>query len=129
MSDIRDVAAFTAGWDGFYQVSPTASAYSSIELQADDKIAFFYEETLTKWGTKPNPVSTSFPTGAGTHNYDGFENIYVPLELELITGGRYSVCRDVDRGEYLRSSPPPTPPKGRGAQPQALRKSLPLEGI
>lgn len=103
ISDIRNLAAFSAGWDGFYQVSSTASAYSSIELQADDKIAFFYEETLTKWGTKPNPVSTSFPTGAGTHNFDGFENIYLALDLEMITGGKYSVCHEVNRGEYLKT--------------------------
>ena len=102
INDIRNLAAFSAGWDGFYQVSTTASAYSSIELQADDKIAFFYEETLTKWGTKPNPVSTSFPTGAGTHNFDGFENIYLALDLETITCGKYSVCHKVNRGKYLK---------------------------
>lgn len=102
-SDIRDVKAFTSAWDGFYQVSSTASAYSSIELQADDRIGFFYEETLTKWGTKQNPTSTSFPTGSGTHNFDGFENIYVPLELEMITGGKYGVSHDVVRGEYLKA--------------------------
>ena len=103
ISDIRNLAAFSAGWDGFYQVSQTASAYSSIELQADNKIAFFYEETLTKWGTKPNPVSTSFPTGAGMHNFDGFENIYLALDLELITGGKYSISHEVNRGEYLKT--------------------------
>ena len=103
ISDIRNLAAFSAGWDGFYQVSTTASAYSSIELQADDKIAFFYEETLTKWGTKPNPVSTSFPTGAGSHNFDGFENIYLALDLEMITGGKYCVSHEVNRGEYLKT--------------------------
>ena len=103
VNDIRNLAAFSTEWDGFYQVSTTASAYSSIELQADDKIAFFYEETLTKWGTKANPVSTSFPTGAGTHNFDGFENIYLALDLELITGGKYSVSHEVNRGEYLKT--------------------------
>ena len=103
ISDIRNLSAFTTDWNGFYQVSSTASAYSSLELQANDKIGFFYEETLTKWGTKPNPVSTSFPTGAGTHNFDGFENIYVPLELEMITGGKYSICHEVNRGEYLKA--------------------------
>lgn len=102
MADIRDVNAFASGWDGFYQVSSTSSAYSSLDLQADDKIAFFYEETLTKWGMKQNPVSTSFPTGAGTHNFDGFENIYRPLSLETITDGRYCVARGINRGEYLR---------------------------
>lgn len=101
-ADIRDVNAFASDWDGFYQVSSTSSAYSSLDLQADDKIAFFYEETLTKWGVKPNPVSTSFPTGEGTHNFDGFENIYLPLSLETITGGAYSVARNINRGDYLR---------------------------
>lgn len=101
-SDIRDVAALTSGWDGFYQVSSTASAYSGLDLQADDKIGFCYEETYTKWGTKPNPVSTSFPTGAGTHNFDGYENVYVPLSLETITDGKYSVSHDVNRGKYLK---------------------------
>lgn len=102
-SDIRNLAAFTSDWNGFYQVSTTVSAYSSLDLQADDKIGFFYEETLTKWGTKQNPVSTSFPTGAGTHNFDGFENIYIPIALETITGGKYAVSHDVNRGEYLKS--------------------------
>jgi hypothetical protein len=92
-SDMKSAAEFAKGWDGFYQVSNTASAYSSLDLQTDDKIGFFYEETLSKWGTKPNPVSTSFPTGEGIHNFDGFENIYLPLELEMITGGRYSINR------------------------------------
>ncbi|MBO7068019.1 MAG: exo-alpha-sialidase [Bacteroidaceae bacterium] len=103
ISDIRNPAAFSTHWNGFYQVSRTASAYSSMELQADDRIAVFYEETLTKWGTKPNPVSTSFPTGAGTHNFDGFENIYLSVPLEVITDGKYSVSRQVNRGEYLKS--------------------------
>ena len=103
MSDIRDLSAFSAGWDGFFQVSSTASAYSSLDLQADGKIGFFYEETLTKWGTKANPVSTSFPTGAGTHNFDGFENIYVPIDMPTLTDGKYEVSNDVNRGEYLKA--------------------------
>jgi sialidase-1 len=90
-SDMKTAAEFAKGWDGFYQVSNTTSAYSSLVLQADGKIGFFYEETLTKWGTRPNPVSTSFPTGSGSHNFDGFENIYLPLELEMVTKGRYSI--------------------------------------
>ena len=86
--DMRDIAALASRWDGFYQVSATASAYSSLDLQADGRIAFFFEQTLTKWGRKPNPVSTSFPDGAGTHNVDGFENVYLPLSLETITQGK-----------------------------------------
>ena len=48
-------------------------------------------------------MSTSFPTGAGTHNFDGFENIYLALDLEMITGGKYSISHEVNRGEYLKT--------------------------
>ena len=102
VTDINTVANFADGWNGFYQVSNTASAYSSMDLQADNRIGFIYEETLTKHGTVQNPVSTSFPTGAGTHNYDGFDNIYVAYDLEYITNGAYSIKRDVDRREFVR---------------------------
>lgn len=90
-SDMRDVRALAEGWDGCYQVSPTVSMYSSMDLQADHRIAFFYEETLTRWGSKPNPVSISFPKGEGEHNYDGCENVYKSLALETITAGKYRV--------------------------------------
>ena len=103
VTDINTVANFADGWNGFYQVSNTASAYSSMDLQADNRIGFIYEKTLTKHGTVQNPVSTSFPTGAGTHNYDGFDNIYVAYDLEYITNGAYSIKRDVDRREFVRN--------------------------
>lgn len=89
-SDFRDASSFAAFWDGFYLVSTTSSAYSSLCLQRDGRIAFFYEETLTWWGRKLNPVSTSFPQGQGQHNFDGFENIYLSLSVETITGGQYT---------------------------------------
>ena len=91
--DYRDAGSLAASWDGFHPVSSTSSAYSSLCLQGDGRIGFFYEETLTRWGRKPNPVSTCFPEGQGQHNYDGFENIYLSLSLETITGGRYAVRR------------------------------------
>ncbi len=101
-SDISSVDGFATDWNGFYQVSNTASAYSSMDLQADGRVGFIYEETLTFFKKVPNPVSTSFPTGAGEHNYDGFDNIYVAYEIEQITGGAYSLKRDVDRGTFLK---------------------------
>lgn len=100
-TDINSVANFANDWNGFYQVSNTSSAYSSMDLQADNRIGFIYEETLTGFGKRNNPVSTSFPTGAGQHNFDGFDNIYVAYDLEYITNGAYSVKRDVDRKEFL----------------------------
>lgn len=103
VSDINSVANFATGWDGFYQVSYTSSAYSSMDLQADNRIGFIYEETLTGWGTRDNPVSTCFPNGEGVHPFDGFDNIYVAYPLEYITGGEYSINREVNRRDYLQN--------------------------
>ncbi|MBQ5644218.1 MAG: hypothetical protein IIV04_00785, partial [Bacteroidaceae bacterium] len=69
---------------------------------ADGRIGFIYEETLTGFGRRDNPVSTSFPNGEGQHNFDGFDNIYVAYELEYITQGAYSVKRDVDRRAFVK---------------------------
>ncbi|MBR3977230.1 MAG: DUF4091 domain-containing protein [Bacteroidaceae bacterium] len=102
LSDLNTVANFATDWNGFYQVSNTASAYSSMDLQADGRVGFIYEETLTFFKRVPNPVSTSFPTGAGEHNFDGFDNIYVAYEIEQLTGGAYSLKRDVNRGAFLK---------------------------
>ena len=102
MTDLNSVANFAIDWNGFYQVSNTASAYSSMDLQADNRIGFIYEETLTGFGKRNNPVSTSFPTGAGQHNFDGFDNLYVAYDLEYITDGEYSIKRDVDRRAFLQ---------------------------
>ena len=101
-SDINSVENFANDWNGFFQVSNTSSAYSSMDLQADDRIGFIYEETLTSFGRVDNPVSTSFPNGEGQHNFDGFDNIYVAYELEYITNGAYSVKRSVDRRAFVR---------------------------
>ena len=103
LSDLNTVANFAKDWNGFFQVSNTASAYSSMEWQADNKIGFFWEETLTSFGKRQNPVTTSFPTGSGTHNFDGFDNLYAPYSLEYITGSAYSINTSVDRGAFLKS--------------------------
>lgn len=103
VNDLNSVANFAIDWNGFFQVSNTSSAYSSIELQADNRIGFIYEETLTGFGKRNNPISTSFPTGAGQHNFDGFDNLYVAYELEYITNGEYSIKRDVDRRAFLQT--------------------------
>jgi hypothetical protein len=50
-----------------------------------------------------NPVSTNFPNGEGQHNFDGYDNIYVAYPLEIITNNAYSIKRNVDRREFLRS--------------------------
>ncbi len=102
-TDMNSVANFCVDWNGFFQVSNTESAYSSMDLQADNKIGFIYEETLTKHGTVQNPISTSFPNGEGTHNYDGFDNLYVGYDLEYITNGVYSIKNDVDRRAFIQT--------------------------
>ena len=102
LSDFNTVANFATDWNGFFLVSNTSSAYSSMDLQADDRIGFIYEETLTGFGKRDNPVSTSFPTGSGQHNFDGFDNIYVAYDLEYITNGAYSIKRDVDQRAFVR---------------------------
>ncbi len=102
-ADINSVSDFATGWDGFFEVTTKSSAYSSMDLQADDRIGFIYEETLTGFGKVNNPVSTNFPNGEGQHNFDGFDNIYVAYPLEYITDGTYSIKRSVDRRAYLRS--------------------------
>ena len=102
LADFNTVANFATDWNGFFQVSNTSSAYSSMDLQADDRIGFIYEETLTGFGKRDNPVSTSFPTGSGQHNFDGFDNIYVAYDLEYITNGAYSVKRSVDQRAFVR---------------------------
>ena len=103
LTDINTVANFAIDWNGFFEVTTKSSAYSSMDLQADDRIGFIYEETLTGFGRVDNPISTSFPTGAGQHNFDGFDNIYVAYPLEYITDGAYTIKRDVNRRTYLRS--------------------------
>jgi radical SAM protein with 4Fe4S-binding SPASM domain len=52
---------------------------------------YLYEETLTGFGKRKNPVSTSFPNGEGEHNFDGFDNIYVSYTVEQMTFGDYSI--------------------------------------
>ena len=89
--DYTDSQRLASGWDGFHQVSNRDSAYSSLILQPNLRVGIIYEETLTGFGKRPNPVSTSFPNGEGTHNFDGFDNIYVSYTIEQMTDEAYSI--------------------------------------
>ena len=60
--------AFAHAWTRGLQVSDTTSAYSTMSVQKDGRIAFFYEEEA-----KDN----------------GYSMVYVPLTIEEITLGRY----------------------------------------
>lgn len=101
-SDYNSVEAFAADWDGFFAVSDTTSAYSSMDLQADNRIGLIYEETHTSFGKRKNVVSTTFPNGEGEHNFDGYNNVYVNYALEDITNGAYSIELNVVRGDIVK---------------------------
>lgn len=55
------------GWNGVYKVTDKGSAYSTMCLQANKKLAFFYEEDSER----------------------NHELVYVPLSLSVITNGTY----------------------------------------
>lgn len=71
--DTETVDDYIVNWsqDKFYMVQPKTSAYSTITLQNDGKIGFFYED-----------------------RYDvlGYDLQYLPLTLETITNNRYSLA-------------------------------------
>ena len=56
-------------WDGFFLVTPKSSAYSTMCLDKDNNIAFFFEQELFN---------------------GGFDMIYTSLSLEQISKGKYS---------------------------------------
>ncbi len=67
-ADYDSSTAFSSHWEGDYQVSHTGSAYSTMTLQPDKRIGFFYEE-------EPQY----------------YQMVYIPLTLETITSGKYRV--------------------------------------
>lgn len=66
-ADYATPANFAANWEGSYQVSRTGSAYSTMTLQSDKRLAFYYEE-------EPGY----------------YQMVYLPLSLETVTGGKFS---------------------------------------
>ncbi|MCH5234729.1 MAG: hypothetical protein J1E16_05495 [Muribaculaceae bacterium] len=58
-----------SNWDGEYEVTPYSSAYSTMVMDKDNEIAFFYEENLYN---------------------DGFDLVLKRLSIEDITNGDYS---------------------------------------
>ena len=61
---------FASDWQGPYQVSDINSAYSTMCVQADGRIAFYYEEETYGPGTP-------------------YTEMYIPLTLEKITEGKF----------------------------------------
>ena len=90
-SEVIDIDDIAEGWTGCYFVSNTTSAYSTLVLQDDGKIALLFEENYKWFGKRPNPVTTTFPTGEGFHNFDGYDIVFINYDLETITSGRYKL--------------------------------------
>lgn len=68
--DYATPAAFASRWQGPFPVSPINSAYSTMCMQPDGRIAFFYEEE-------------TYGPGAA------YTEMYRPISIEEITGGAY----------------------------------------
>ena len=66
---------FTSGWTKGIEVDNGASAYSTMTIQANGKIGFIYEDDY----------DTSAASG------DAANIVYVPLTVEQITGGAYTL--------------------------------------
>lgn len=66
-ADYMTPMAFASNWDGQFQVSHTSSAYSTMTLQADGRVGFFWEEN-----------------GHG----GGYDMDYRALTIDEITGGK-----------------------------------------
>lgn len=81
--DLKNVTAFSSNWDGSYQVSTTSSAYSTMVLDANNNIAFFFEET-----------------GANS----GYDETFLTLNLEVITSDayEYNSISTTDQATFLK---------------------------
>lgn len=77
-ADIATSASFTT-WEGRYRVSDRASVYSTMAWQADNKLAFFYEEYRPR-----------------------ISGYYLNFTLEEITDGQYSYLPDAGNRTAIR---------------------------
>lgn len=60
--------SFASDWEGPYQISTTDSAYSTMVLQSNGKIGFFYEETLNADITGYNLIYLAIPVDSLSFN-------------------------------------------------------------
>ena len=72
---------FAENWEGVYEASSCGSAYSTMTLQADGRIGFYFEEEPL-W----------------------YQLVYLPLTIETITNGAYRLAANY-RGEMFLSAP------------------------
>lgn len=76
-ADYSNPTTFATGWSGPLQVSKKNSCYSTMCVQADGRIAFYYEEE-------------TFADNKG----GGYTEVYHPFSLEELTEGQYSINLD-----------------------------------
>lgn len=89
--NLPDVTYFRTGdavakdWDGYLQLSNTSSAYSTMCLDKDNHIAFFYEENSAK---------------------GGYDMVYKNVTIEQLTSDKYEYCAFTheDSVAYLRAA-------------------------
>ncbi len=74
-NDYDTPTLFATGWSGPYNVSTTTSAYSTMVMQADGKLAFFFEENSSN---------------------GGYDLVYLPISLEQITDSAYTLDENFD---------------------------------
>lgn len=79
--DVKSPAAFAANWDGKHQASKLGSAYSTMIMQANDSIAFFYEEET--YGR-------------------AYTNVYKQYSLEGLTGGAYTYNKHQSPASFVK---------------------------
>ena len=79
-ADVKSPAAFAANWDGKHQASLIGSAYSTMIMQANDSIAFFYEEET--YGR-------------------AYTNVYKQYSLEGLTKGAYTYRRTQSPASFV----------------------------
>lgn len=80
--DMVSPMALASNWIGKFPVSTMESAYSTMTLQHDGNVAFFYEETT--YGRE-------------------YTNVFRQLSIEEITGGKYSYCKSVSAKKFVKA--------------------------
>ena len=82
LTDFRNPMGLSKDWDGTFQVSTLSSAYSTLTLDAENNIAFFYEENA---------------------NSSGYDMVYKNFSVEEITDNAYgyTVMTPADSAAFM----------------------------
>ena len=83
LADFVTPAALSENWDGRHQASYLSSAYSTLCWQADNTLAFLYEED-------------TYGTSGG-----GYTIVYKNYSLEQITDSAYTYYPELDNRAFI----------------------------